>query len=538
MSDSSYRLTPSSRGQSAGRRVSRPVKKSGLPQPKVAKKTQPGLKKVKPTAKAVKSTSPKTTVPSESKNIVKSTVRPASPKSVKNQIPVYNPNTVKVKSVRVRKQPTARKKVVTRRTRLKPMARNILYALRLLIVGVGIGAIVGTALSVLDPATKLNSQNGQTPTVQPTAPQTQAPTVANILQLSQEIPSLKSAIQNLAIQNPNLTPGVFVADLDNGGYVDFNGGAMFSSASTIKLPILIAFFQDVDEGKINLEETLRTSKSTVAGGSGDMQNRPVGTQYGILEVATKMMTISDNTATNMLIERMGGIEKLNQRFRSWGLNTTSLGNILPDIEGTNKTSPKELSNLMAMITKGNIVSSQSRERIIDIMQRTVKDTLLPAGLGQGAKIAHKTGEIGGILADTGLIELPSGKRYLISVMVQRPRNDVSAEKLINGISRVAYQQFSGISMAPNNSVNPAVPNNIPAPVNPIQPPVITQPLPPTTNINPNINPIPPGGYTPPIMNPIPSSTFMTPVPNMGTNIPPTGYQAPVVNPQYYYPYQQ
>ncbi len=542
MSDSSFRLTPSERRQNVGRRVlSRPVRSKGQQnQPKVAKKPQPKPKTVKPIVKTVKSITPNTTVPTGRKNIVKSTVKPVTQAGAKSQIPPYNPNNVKVKSVRVRKQPLPRKTVVARRTRLKPMARNILYALRLLIVGVGIGAIVGTALSVLDPATKLNNTSGQTPTTQPSAqPTQQAPTVANILQLSQEIPSLKSAIQSLVANNPNLTPGVFVADLDNGSYVDFNGGAMFSSASTIKLPILIAFFQDVDEGKINLSETLSTSKSTIVGGSGDMQYRPVGTKYNILEVATQMMIISDNTATNMLIERMGGVEKLNQRFRNWGLSTTSLRNILPDIEGTNTTSPKELGSLMAMVTKGNIVSQESRERIIDIMRRTVKDTLLPAGLGQGATIAHKTGEIGALIADAGLVELPTGKRYIVAVMVQRPRNDVSAEKLINGISRLTYQQFASGGI-PNNPVNPAAPN-IPAnptsvspvaPVNPIPSPVITQPFPST-----NINPIPPGGYTAPMINPMPNSTYVAPVPNIGSNIPATGYQAPVMNPQYY-PYQQ
>jgi beta-lactamase class A len=522
VSDSSFKLTPSSRRQPVNRRKSsRPVQKPKPNQP-IAKKSQPKPVKVKST------TAPTST------SVIKSTVRPVST-SLKSRIPPYNPNTVKVKSVRVRKQPSPRKTVVARRTRLKPMARNILYALRLLIVGVGIGAIVGTALSVLDPATRLNSTSEPAPTVQASAQPTTTP-ITNILQLSQEIPSLKSAIQSLAQGNPNLTPGVFIADLDNGNYVDFNGGAMFSSASTIKIPILIAFFQDVDEGKISLDETLTTTRSTIAGGSGDMQNKPVGTKYSAIEVATQMITISDNTATNMLIERMGGVEKLNQRFRNWGLNTTSLRNILPDIEGKNTTSPKELGNLIAMVTKGNIVSPQSRERILDIMRRVVKDTLLPSGLGQGATIAHKTGEIGAILADAGLIELSSGKRYIAAVIIQRPRNDANAERFISGISRATYQQFAQVGTVPVNQISPVNPTNIGGsvvPVNPIQNPVITQPLPST-----NINPIPQTGYQPPLMTP-PNSTLGTPVPNMGSSVPTTGYPtAPGINPQYYYPYQR
>ncbi|MBF2067452.1 MAG: serine hydrolase [Calothrix sp. C42_A2020_038] len=534
MSDSSYKLTPSSRRQPVTRRVvSRPVQKPAQKSAKPVKKAQSG--------RTVNPTPPSKGIPLVRKRTVTNTTQPitkspSNKSSVKNQIPPYNPNTAKVKSVRVRKQPLPRKTVVTRRTRLKPMARNILYALRLLIVGVGIGAIVGTALSILDPATRLNSaSDNSNPTQQSSLQPTQTNTVATALQLSQEIPALKSSIQSLVANNSNLTPGIFIADLDNGSYVDLNGGAMFSSASTIKIPILVAFFQDVDAGKISLDETLTTTKSTIAGGSGDMQNKPVGTSYTALEVATKMMTISDNTATNMLIERLGGIEKLNERFRNWGLNTTSLRNFLPDIEGTNTTSPKELSNLIAMITKGNIVSFQSRERILDIMRRTVKDTLLPSGLGQGATIAHKTGEIGGILADAGLVELSSGKRYIAAVIVQRPRNDVSAERFISNISRIVYQQFAQVGTAPINQTNPTNPTNVGgsvAPVNPIHNPVITQPLPNT------INPISPSGYQTPIMHPVPNSTFFTPNPSIGNSIPAAGYQTPVTNPQYYYPYQQ
>lgn len=527
MSDSSYKLTASSRRQpvNRGQRL-RPAQKPGQ-KLSGAKKPQPKGTKVNPNSKLG--------VPLPRKRIATAATKPVSTANIKGQIPPFNPNAVKVKSVRVRKQPLPRRTVVARRTRLKPMARNILYALRLLIVGVGIGAIVGTVLSVLDPATRLNTS---TPSPVPTVGQTSQPNQSSLpalnsgLTLSQEIPALKSSIQNLAIASPNLTPGVFIADLDNGNYVDLNGGAKFAAASTIKIPILVAFFQDVDAGKISLDETMTTTKATVAGGSGDMQYQPVGTKYGILQVATKMITISDNTATNMLIERLGGIAALNERFRSWGLSTTNLRNVLPDIEGTNSTSPKELVNLIAMVSKGNLVSTASRDRILDIMRRTVKDNLLPSGIGQGATIAHKTGEIGGILADAGLVDLANGKRYLIATIVQRPRNDASAEKLISSISRATFGQFSQAGIAPNNP--PSGTNIQPTPINPVQPPVVTSPL---SHTNPV--PMPHTGYQQPGISPIPSSsTYMTPIPNNMGGVPTTTYQSPVVTPQYYYPYQR
>lgn len=507
MSDSGYKLTSSQGKPVNGRQKPRLVQKV-----KVAKKPQPPQKKVNPAIDAEgvrvkripKSQTPRVGVPvvRTSPAVSSSPARPAS--KTKGQIPPFNPNIVKVKSVKVRKQPLPRRTVSSRKTRLKPMARNILYGLRLLIVGVGIGAIVGTVLSVLDPATRLESANSAVGIEQRTqAMQTPSNPNSGLL-LSQEIFPLKAAIQSLASTNPTLTPGVFVVDLDNGSYVDINAAATFPSASTIKIPILVAFFQDVDAGRIRLDEIITMKQGNIAGGSGEMQSKPVGTTYSALEVASKMIIISDNTATNMLIERLGGMEALNQRFRSWGLSATAIRNLLPDLQGTNTTSPKELGSLLAMVSKGNLVSMTSRDRMLDIMRRTVKDTLLPSGLGQGAIIAHKTGDIGAMVADAGIIDLPIGKRYLAAVMVQRPNNDLGAERLIGSISRVAYQQFS--QTAPTGFSN-TIPGNSQ------QAPVMAPPL---------SNTIPATGYQSPAMNPAPA----------------TGYQSPVVTPQYYYPYQR
>ncbi|MFM8004484.1 MAG: serine hydrolase, partial [Dolichospermum sp.] len=100
--------------------------------------------------------------------------------------------------------------------------------------------------------------------------------------------------------NSDLTPGVFLLDLDNGAYVDINGNRSFSAASTIKIPILMAFFQDVDAGKIRLDEMLTLEKEMIVGGSGNIQYQAPGSKYTAVDLATKMITISDNTATNML----------------------------------------------------------------------------------------------------------------------------------------------------------------------------------------------------------------------------------------------
>ena len=390
-------------------------------------------------ADSPQSLQPKVPVAKNGKHRLKSVELPPRPyisnqTSLNQPIPqAKTPQGTKPKSVRVKAHLAPRKRRNT----------PILCGLRLLILGVGIGALAGTLLSVLDPATRITANGSKTVNVQKTQ-QEQASVVVqpSALKLSQELLPLKTVVQVLAAKNTKLVPGVFFVDLDTGAYVDLNGNSTFSAASMIKFPVLVAFFQDVDAGKIRLDEKLTLKKELIGGGSGEMQYKPVGTKFTALETATKMIVISDNTATNMLIARLGGAAALNQRFQSWGLSVTEIRNLLPDLSGTNSTSPKDLGQLMALVNQGDLMSLRSRDRLLEIMRQTKTRTLLPRGLGAGATIAHKTGDIGSMVGDVGLIDLPNGRRYIGVAMVKRPYNDNRAQELIRQISRAAYQQFN------------------------------------------------------------------------------------------------
>jgi beta-lactamase class A len=262
-----------------------------------------------------------------------------------------------------------------------------------------------------------------------------------IASLGKEITTLKSQLEQLAKQYPDLAPELFFVDLDTKGFVSINSKLALPSASTIKLPILVAFFQDIDRGKINLAEELIMSKDVIASGSGSMQYEPPNSKFSALETAEQMMTISDNTATNMLIKRLGGMEQLNQRFTKMGLAATKLHNPLPDLTGTNTTTSADLGNLLVKIDGGNLISLRSRDRMLYIMRNIVTNTLLPEGLESGAIIAHKTGDIKSALGDVGIIDMPNGKRYIASVLVKRPDNSPLAKEFIQKASSTAYQYF-------------------------------------------------------------------------------------------------
>jgi beta-lactamase class A len=279
------------------------------------------------------------------------------------------------------------------------------------------------------------------------APIPSYPASGNVLSATlptgREIPVLKAQLQSLISRYGNMSPGLFFIDVETGDYVNLGGDRVYAAASTIKLPILMAFFEAVDAGQIRLDEKLTVTRAAITSGSGNLQYYP-GAKLSALATATKMITISDNTATNMIISRLGGLGAVNARFRAWGLNNTYLKNYLGDFKGTNKTSAVDLVKASALVAKRKVMSESSRAKALDILNATENTKLLKAGLGAGANIAHKTGTLGRVLGDAGIIEKPSGKLYLAGVFVSRSFDDIRARYFIQDASRIAYRYFNSM----------------------------------------------------------------------------------------------
>ncbi len=356
---------------------------------------------------------------------------PLSP-VVENACSAPQPNKSRVKNLPYPKEPIS----------LSLMPPTLAIATRLIVLTVGVSTIFGSAISIS------HSLKAVEPAEEAIAIETLASpdrqeleNIFSVISLEKEIAGLKDKLTNLTANYSQLEAGIYLVDLDNKNYVNLRGSNVFSAASTIKVPVLVAFFEDVDAGKIRLDEPLAITKEVVGGGSGYMQYEKLGTKYSALHTATDMIRVSDNTATNMLIERLGGAEVLNQRFAEWGLNHTVIRNPLPDLTGTNTTSPEDLGNLLIKVNRGDLISLRSRDRLLEIMRKTKTRTLLPQGLEKGATIAHKTGDIRSSLGDVGIIDMPNGKRYVASVLVKRPANDPQAKILIQKISQTAYQHL-------------------------------------------------------------------------------------------------
>ncbi len=342
----------------------------------------------------------------------------------------------------------------------------VLYGIRLLILGTGIAAIVGTVLSSLNS----NNQTASSPTDSPVATETAATRSDNRNALTQPLPladelvSLETDLVALETMTPGLTQSVFFYDLDSGNYIELNGTEPIAAASTIKMPILIAYLQAVDAGTIRLDEAVTLREDLMVGGSGDFQTEEIGSQFTALEAATAMIVNSDNTATNMIIELLGGTQALNQQFSDWGLSSTVLRNSLPDLDGTNTTSSADLVRVMALVEQGDLLSRRSRDRLLGIMQRTYNRSLIPDGLADETALTfNKTGDIGTLLGDVALVDTVNGNRYLLSVLVDRPFNDGRASELVRRVAGRVHEEMNqpvspvggGFPEAPNPTGQPA-----------------------------------------------------------------------------------
>jgi beta-lactamase class A len=255
--------------------------------------------------------------------------------------------------------------------------------------------------------------------------------------------SMEALLRPLLVEPP-LRAGVFGLDMASGAFFDLSGGQSFSAASLIKIPVAAALLAAVDAGAVSLDESLQMDASDIGGGSGSLQYFPVGSRFTVKRLAELMIRRSDNTATNMLIERLGGNGALNASFAGWGLSCTQLRTPLPDMAGTNTTSPRDLVTVLQRVIGDRWLRPASRELLLSWMRRSHVRSLLPAGVGKGSRVANKTGDIPGALGDAGLVEAPGGRCYLLAVQVERPRNSHRANELIRGVSRQVYQSLTGL----------------------------------------------------------------------------------------------
>lgn len=333
---------------------------------------------------------------------------------------------------------------------------------RLLLMGVGLGLLTGSALRWLAPGVRRQTleplswfdrrvtpaSRSARPSGAPDLPQPQP--FSGSFEPRTEIKALSTRWREIAATQKDLLVSAYLLILDDGRYAQLNANRPMPAASSIKTPVLMAALERIDSGELQWNQPLELTKELVGGEAGWMATRPVGSRFPTFQVATEMIRISDNSATNLLIDAAGGRQAVNARFRSLGLPATVINNWLPDLDGTNTTSAHDLSRIIALVDSSDLLSRRSRDLFRQVMATSVTNTLLPRGLMQGLdgpqgepdsslarqgyRVFNKTGDIGIAYADAGLIELPDGHRAAAGFLVKGPFNDPRSTRLIRAMA--------------------------------------------------------------------------------------------------------
>lgn len=262
------------------------------------------------------------------------------------------------------------------------------------------------------------------------------------LNLTAEMTVLEASLKNLANEYKTIHPSIFVWDYETGKYASLNSKERFPAASIIKIPVLLQLFRSVEAGQISIEDKMVLTDYYRAEGSGDIQFQRTGNEYSMDFLARKMIEISDNSSTNMIMSSIGGMNDVNRAIKSWGLKDTEVNNWLPDMSGTNVTTAEDLARMLYNIDNDEFLSSLSKDKIFDYMGHVKNNRLIHAGLNPNAKFYHKTGDIGHTMGDTGIVVMPDGHKYIVSILVKRPYNSHAGKEFTVRASEIIYNTMA------------------------------------------------------------------------------------------------
>jgi beta-lactamase class A len=265
--------------------------------------------------------------------------------------------------------------------------------------------------------------------------------------------------------------GVSVKHMGTGETASLNGGELFPTASTFKVPVIVEFFRQVEAGRASLDERVVLRDSDKVPGSGILKELMEGLEVAYSDLLSLMMIVSDNTATDLVVEKVGR-DNVNKTLRGLGLEKTMVvadcRDILFDLIGLNDllteksrgttsggswslgtehndvTTPDEMTRLLEMIVRGEAATRESCDAVLDIMAKCQTGTYrIPKYLPKEVQLLHKTGSLPGIRNDVGVVTLgESGERYVISCFTKDAEDVYSAEEAIAQASLNAYNHLT------------------------------------------------------------------------------------------------
>jgi beta-lactamase class A len=264
-----------------------------------------------------------------------------------------------------------------------------------------------------------------------------------------DIPAPIAQLQAALADVPTYAPGhvaVEIKDLATGYTSGINANAVMPAASTIKIPIMVEVFKQMENGKFDFNRTVHLQSSDRDWGSGDIAGAPAGRGFTVSYLLTQMITVSDNTAANMLI-RLVGRHNINATMSDLGLHHTHLADYIRteewSVRRTLRTTPADMVKLLSDMAQHQLFDEWASNKMISILEGQQINTLLPVPLPDGVPIAHKTGSFNDTLNDVGIVF--GDEPYVIAVMTTDLPSLTSGRSFIHHISKMAYNRMEQLA---------------------------------------------------------------------------------------------
>jgi beta-lactamase class A len=244
--------------------------------------------------------------------------------------------------------------------------------------------------------------------------------------------------------------GVAIEDLTTGDHFFLHEDEAFAQASSIKITILANLYLQAQEGRLKLTDLYTVQSSDLVPDSDIMNGLTSGvTRVTLRDLATMMVAVSDNSATNVLIDRVG-MQNVNTMLDSLGLTHTRLRRKMMDLQAAkegreNVSSPREMMQLLDAIYHGKLLNKESTSDFFKMLS-TNKQSFIPRDLPPDLKIANKPGELEAVRNDSGIVFV-EGRPYVICVMTAFLRNERDGADAISRVSLVAWRLFDRLSRA-------------------------------------------------------------------------------------------
>jgi beta-lactamase class A len=250
--------------------------------------------------------------------------------------------------------------------------------------------------------------------------------------------------------------GVSVRDLATGEGVSIRGAEPFPSASLIKVAVLVTLLDEVEQGRIGLEERSSLLGRDRVGGWGILKHMASGLAPTLEDLAWLMITLSDNTATNLILDKVD-IRTVGAKMEALGLPRTKIHSktfrretsVAMDssvLYGLGVTTPDETVQLFALLHEGRAVSPALDSLALDMLVANQDDALLTRWLPEGIRVAHKSGAVARSRNDCGIVYSPAAP-LAVCVMTRENEDtsygvDNTAHQLVARVAREVYDHYN------------------------------------------------------------------------------------------------